>query len=149
MANVDQKFEFRFRPAWATKPRIPSETASPVPAAQSEMFGPASDIRRSHPDQCLGTLGGTHILALNIYPSSRPHYLILTLNSHSRQHEPLDAGDINVAWAMLHSLRDPGDYYVMYNCGEESGCSRQHKHMQVTKRPGTGSEVEEIGRAHV
>jgi ATP adenylyltransferase len=48
---------------------------------------------------------------------------------------------MKAAWAFLHSLRNPRDNYVVYNCAPASGCSRKHKHMQVAKRPGTGTEV--------
>ncbi|OIW22279.1 putative phosphorylase [Coniochaeta ligniaria NRRL 30616] len=137
------QFEFRLRPSWATKPRIPTDSVSSVPAKQEEHFGPGSDILKSHPDQVLDHLSCTHILALNIYPSSRPHYLILTLDSFRRQDEPLDAQDIKAAWAFLHSLRNHRDNYVVYNCAPASGCSRKHKHLQVARRPGTGTEAGE------
>jgi ATP adenylyltransferase/5',5'''-P-1,P-4-tetraphosphate phosphorylase II len=111
-----------------------------------EFFGEGSDIRKSHPDQVLGNLSDTHILALNIFPSSRPHYLLLTMNPRRRQDEVLDSQDIKFAWTLLHSVNNDGDYYVMYNCGPESGCSREHKHMQASKRPGAeGTEAGETG----
>lgn len=50
---------------------------------------------------------------------------------------------MRAAWAVLHSLRDPRDNYVIYNCGTASGCSRKHKHLQAAKRPGTETETGE------
>ncbi|KAB5578431.1 hypothetical protein GE09DRAFT_1052467 [Coniochaeta sp. 2T2.1] len=126
------EFELRHRPSWQTKPRIPTDSSASDP--KQEPFGPGSDILKSHPSQALAHLSQTHILVLNIYPSSRPHYLILTLDSFARQDTPLSAPDVRVTWDFLQSLAKPGEYYVMYNCAPASGCSRQHKHLQVARR---------------
>ncbi|KAB5549900.1 hypothetical protein GE09DRAFT_1128248 [Coniochaeta sp. 2T2.1] len=126
------EFELRHRPSWQTKPRIPTDSSPSDP--EQEPFGPGSDILKSHPSQVLAHLSQSHILALNIYPSSRPHYLILTLDSFARQDTPLSAPDVRVAWDFLQSLAKPEEYSVMYNCASASGCSRRHKHLQVARR---------------
>lgn len=100
---------------------------------ERERFGPGSDIYKSHPDQVIGTINNTHVLALNIYPVFRPQYLLLNLDSYRSQNDPLDLEDIEASWSVLHSVQSP--HYVMYNCTKEAGCSRNHKHLQIVKKP--------------
>ena len=100
---------------------------------EPEKFGPGSDIYKSHPDQIIGTMNNTHVLALNIYPVFRPQYLLLSLDSYRSQDDHLDLQDIEAAWSFLCSVQSP--HYVMYNCTKEAGCSRYHKHMQIVPKP--------------
>lgn len=127
-------FELRICPSWAKKPlsvddALPTEEDKPVP----ELFGPGSDIYKSHPDQVIGMINNTHVLALNIYPVFRPQYLLLAANSYRRQDEPMDLEDIEASWSFLRTVRLP--HYVMYNCTKEAGCSRYHKHTQILRKP--------------
>lgn len=105
-----------------------------------EMFGPGSDIVKAHPDQTIATINNTHILALNAYPVFRPQYLLLTRDTYRSQNEPLDIDDVAAAVELLVSVPDP--HYILYNCTTTSGCSRNHKHMQVLKKPGVGEHQE-------
>ena len=97
------------------------------------MFGPNNDIVKSHPDQVVGYINNTHILALNAYPVFRPQYLLLRNNSYRSQDEPLDLQDVAAALSFLGSVTDP--YYLFYNCTKFAGCSRYHKHLQIVKTP--------------
>jgi ATP adenylyltransferase/5',5'''-P-1,P-4-tetraphosphate phosphorylase II len=100
---------------------------------EPEKFGPGSDIYKSHPDQVIGTINDTHVLALNIYPVFRPQYLLLNIDSYRSQNEPLDLQDVEASWTFLRSVQSP--HYVMYNCTKEAGCSRYHKHTQIVRKP--------------
>lgn len=102
---------------------------------EPEKFGPGSDIYKSHPNQVIGTINDTHVLVLNIYPVFRPQYLLLTLNSYRSQNEPLDLQDIEATWAFLQSVQSP--HFALYNCSQEASCSRNHKHLQIFKKPET------------
>jgi ATP adenylyltransferase len=101
---------------------------------EAKKFGPGSDINLSHPNQVIGIINSTHILALNIYPVFRPQYLLLTLDSYRKQNELLDLHDLAASLEFLNMDGGEG-YYVMYNCAEESGCSRNHKHVQIVPKP--------------
>lgn len=59
--------------------------------------------------------------------------MILTRDGHQRQYEPLLEPDLDAAWLVLSALS--GDYVAFYNCGQDAGCSRLHKHMQVIPAP--------------
>lgn len=86
------------------------------------------------PDQrlILCQLNNTHDLALNLFCVDRPQLLMLTTDSHKRQHEPLNADDLTAA---LEVLRKWSGWYVIFNCGEKGGCSRVHKHLQGLRGP--------------
>ena len=81
----------------------------------------------------IAQLNGTHDLAFNMFCADRPQFLLLTLDSYRRQHEPLDAADFDAALMMLAAAAD--DLYVIYNGGAAAGCSRVHKHLQGLKGP--------------
>lgn len=77
-------------------------------------------------------LNGTHDLALNLFCADRPQLLMTTLDSYKRQHEALDVNDFSV---MLEVLQKLPNMYLIFNCGEQGGCSRVHKHLQGLKGP--------------
>lgn len=61
------------------------------------------------------------------------------MDSFRSQNECLDHEDIKAAWAFLQSTTSP--HYAMYNCTENAGCSRLHKHIQIIPKPeASGSE---------
>ncbi|KAH8730419.1 Ap4A phosphorylase 2 [Phaeosphaeriaceae sp. PMI808] len=84
------------------------------------------------PRLILCTLNNTHDLALNLFCVDRPQLLMLTLDSHRRQHEPLGADDFAAGLEVLGTWEG---WYVIFNCGERGGCSRVHKHLQGLRGP--------------
>lgn len=59
--------------------------------------------------------------------------MLLTLDEHKRQYQALDRED----WQALHSVLrgQTSEYVAFYNCGQDGGCSRLHKHMQLILKP--------------
>ncbi|KAF6804048.1 tetraphosphate phosphorylase 2 (ATP adenylyltransferase) [Colletotrichum musicola] len=127
------QFEFRVCPAFKGKPFTLENKVPTSSNSEPETFGPTSDINKSHPDQIIGYINGTHILALNIYPVYRPQFLVLTVDSSLSQDDPLSLEDIAAAWSALKQFESP--MFVIYNCTTRGGCSRRHKHLQVIPRP--------------
>ncbi|KAK4895531.1 hypothetical protein LTR27_006313 [Elasticomyces elasticus] len=126
-------FEIRICPGWSKKPlTVHDKVHTDGDATEPEMLGPGSDILKSHPDQVVGHINNTHIVAINIYPVSRPQYLLLREDSYRSQNEPLDLLDFKAAWSFIQSN---DSFFVMYNCTKEAGCSRYHKHMQLVQKP--------------
>ena len=82
----------------------------------------------------IGDIGSTHFVAANKFCFARPHLMILTSNGHVKQYEPLHENDLQVAWTALTAISR--NYAVLYNCGQDGGCSRLHKHMQLMPMPG-------------
>jgi len=78
-------------------------------------------------------VGDHHTLLLNIYAFYRPSVLLIT-NSYIPQEEALDNRDLAAAWAVLQGFSRE-KYFLIYNCGYNSGSSQGHKHMQLWPYP--------------
>jgi ATP adenylyltransferase len=78
-------------------------------------------------------VGPNHLLLLNIYAFYRPSLLLIT-RRYVPQEEALDDSDLTAAWAVLQNF--PRErYFLIYNCGYNSGSSQGHKHMQLWPYP--------------
>ncbi|CZT09974.1 uncharacterized protein RAG0_14578 [Rhynchosporium agropyri] len=135
---VDDNFAFEVRicSGWSTKPLTVTGPSEAKREIEIDKFGPGSNITLSHPRQIVSELctSTTHTLALNICPVVRLQYLLLTKDSYRLQTEPMDLDDMKVSWDFLKT--EGGEkFYVMYNCGQDAGCSRSHKHMQIVPKP--------------
>lgn len=127
-AQVDtllSQFEFRISKALKDKPATPTSPQSVIPGGLTQR--PGSDINTQGLE--VGRLGRTHFLAFNGFSSYRPHYLLLTLNAHRRQWEPLDIDDFRAVHAFLDTYGR--GCLIFFNCGVKAGCSRVHKHLQA------------------
>ncbi|KIW89483.1 uncharacterized protein Z519_09639 [Cladophialophora bantiana CBS 173.52] len=124
----DVEFEFRVCPALASKPAT-AEATNNTAFEQLPKYGPGSDLVDADPGLIVTKIHGTHLLVLNRFAVFRPQYLILTLDSFRRQTENLDETDLKAASLVLDHLSH--EHFIMFNCGNEAGCSRLHKHMQV------------------
>lgn len=62
--------------------------------------------------------------------------MLLTSDGRKRQYDALDDSDLASAWRMLSLVAaEAENYVVFFNCGQEAGCSRLHKHLQVMPLP--------------
>ncbi|KLU82370.1 hypothetical protein MAPG_01442 [Magnaporthiopsis poae ATCC 64411] len=95
------------------------------------LFEPGSDISTVGFEIC--DVGAAHRLVANKFCFTRPMLLLMTRDGFKRQHDPLEAPDLAAAWAVLRAMRT--SHFVFYNCGEPSGNSRLHRHVQLTRRP--------------
>lgn len=59
--------------------------------------------------------------------------MLLTLDGNQRQYKALEKQDFSTAVLTLNTIEN--DYAVFYNCGQDGGCSRLHKHMQLMPMP--------------
>ncbi|RFU24684.1 hypothetical protein B7463_g11653, partial [Scytalidium lignicola] len=132
--HVDEELKFHFilTSALAKKPTFQVLKALEEDnnkSNQPQRDGSDIDTR----DFEIGKIGSTHFVAVNKFCFARPHLMILTSNGHRKQYEPLHENDIEVAWAALTAFNN--DYAIFYNCGQDGGCSRLHKHMQLMPMP--------------
>lgn len=81
----------------------------------------------------IGDVGRTHFLIANKFCFARPHIMLLTSDGHQRQFEPLNQNDFEATWVVLSAIG--GNYVSFYNCGQDGGCSRLHKHLQFIPKP--------------
>lgn len=71
-----------------------------------------------------------HVLLLNRFSIVRAHALIVTKNFES-QLDDLNEYDMEAALECLMDM----DALIFYNCGESSGASQSHKHLQLIPLP--------------
>lgn len=59
--------------------------------------------------------------------------MLLAQDGHKRQYQALDRED----WQALHGVlcSQCSEYVAFYNCGQDEGCSRLHKHVQLIPKP--------------
>ncbi|KAF5967585.1 5 5 P-1 P-4-tetraphosphate phosphorylase 2 [Fusarium coicis] len=126
------KFQFLLTSALAKKPTI--QTAGAQTQQVNESFQQkrdGSDINTAGYEIC--DVAGTHVLVANKFCFANPHLMLLTSDSHQRQYEALNKGDLAAAWSVLSTMGE--DYVAFFNCGRDGGCSRLHKHMQLIPKP--------------
>ncbi|KAI8583029.1 hypothetical protein K450DRAFT_225974 [Umbelopsis ramanniana AG] len=58
-----------------------------------------------------------------------PHHLLVVTKEFKKQTEPLLPSDLRATWEVLAQLPQPS--MAFYNCGELSGASQPHKHIQI------------------
>ncbi|KAM0489643.1 hypothetical protein ACHAP8_012383 [Fusarium lateritium] len=127
------KFQFILTSALARKPTLqvnPGKVEKPGEAVTvQERDG--SDIKTVGYEIC--DVGKSHFLAANKFCFAKPHLMLLTSDGNKRQHKPLDQNDWQALSSILTDLGD--DYTAFFNCGQDGGCSRLHKHMQLIPKP--------------
>ncbi|KAJ4387608.1 hypothetical protein N0V93_008204 [Gnomoniopsis smithogilvyi] len=126
------KFHFILTSALAKKPTL--QSPGPRLGDNSELrllTRDGSDISTAEFE--IGDIGSSHFIAANKFCFARPHLMLLTSDGHRRQYEPLDEDDLTAALTALNAIKE--DYVIFYNCGQDGGCSRLHKHMQLLPMP--------------
>lgn len=78
-------------------------------------------------------LSDTHSLVLNKF-NITPHHVIIITNEFVEQEEPLTREDIAATWQVVQSMPGPGGM-AFFNCGNLSGASQPHKHIQCVPMP--------------
>ncbi|KAB8263158.1 hypothetical protein BDV32DRAFT_136216 [Aspergillus pseudonomiae] len=127
----DLKFQFILTAALTKKPTLtPAQPQLETNITQRPEKQEGSDISTTGFEI---TTTDTHIVIANKFSFSRPHLMLLTLDEHRRQYEPLDEADLDGVWRILNAAET--DYVAFYNCGRDGGCSRLHKHLQVMPLP--------------
>jgi len=128
--EFDVDFEIRVCPALKKKPSTQTTPDSVNGPVQNDPFAPpynsnlhVGDIRDEE------TLN-EYVVLLNKY-SVVPHHFILASKEHVSQSSPLTPGELVIIFRLLLAARRAGkSFLAFYNCGENSGASQQHKHVQ-------------------
>ncbi|KAL6796246.1 ATP adenylyltransferase domain-containing protein [Trichoderma sp. SZMC 28013] len=130
--HVDGELEFHFllTSALAKKPvlRPPSSHKN---AERNGDRADGSDIATKGFE--IGPIGSAHFVIANKFCYARPLLMLLTCDGYRRQYEPLDEAGLEAAQTLLLSMSQ--DFVVFFNCGQDGGCSRLHKHMQLIPKP--------------
>ncbi|THH16184.1 hypothetical protein EW146_g4410 [Bondarzewia mesenterica] len=131
------QFEIRLCPALQHKPHLPTphfdlvkESDAFPSKVKTDPFQPPYD-----PNLYVGELkdeeeGTEYVVLLNKFSVVPNHFLLVT-KVYESQSSPLMPSNLVQAYSMLlaaHKARTP--YFAFYNCGDNSGASQPHKHIQ-------------------
>ncbi|KAE8418063.1 ATP adenylyltransferase-domain-containing protein [Aspergillus pseudocaelatus] len=124
-------FQFLLTSALANKPTIPLNPPAANKIDGRDQKREGSDISTQGLE--IGEISTSHFLVANKFCWARPHLMVVTSDGYRRQYEGLDLHDIKSVWFLLSTLDT--DYVAFYNCGQDGGCSRLHKHVQLIPTP--------------
>ncbi|CEP21765.1 APA2 [Cyberlindnera jadinii] len=129
----DFQFAITFAPSLAKKP---TQEKAPEQEARPENFNPFLN-----PDPKLTVVAGyadDYNILLNKFPIT-PNHLLLTTKEFKSQNAPLSPDDLIASFKILAELEKSSTsnekFMGFYNCGDNSGASQPHKHLQFMKYP--------------
>ncbi|KAF8308367.1 hypothetical protein DL93DRAFT_2064028 [Clavulina sp. PMI_390] len=146
-------FEIRKCPALLHKPTLPTphfNGAPPTATASDDKAGKPDPFAPPYPKGlCLGQLKGEddseYIVMLNKFSVVKHHFLLITKDFQS-QNIPPTPPDLVMAYQILLAARRtrpaPREFLAFFNCGERSGASQPHKHLQFIPLEEYGGPME-------
>ncbi|KAI0254039.1 ATP adenylyltransferase-domain-containing protein [Lactifluus subvellereus] len=146
-------FEIKLCPALLHKPNLPKPHFEPGAAdhekeKRTDVFKPPYN-----PNLYVGELqdegeGTEYVVLLNKYSVVEEHFLMVTKEFQS-QTSPLYPCDLVQAYLLLRAARKVGKHlFAFYNCGDRSGASQLHKHLQFLPiQDEDGPPIERLAQA--
>ena len=116
------QFQIRYAPSLANKPKEPKRDAS------GQRIDPFA-----HPpkDLFITDLSANHYLVLNKFPVTREHFILATTQYREQTHI-LEPDDLAATLECIQAYADDGQrLFAFFNCGEHSGASQPHRHIQL------------------
>lgn len=116
------QFQLRFSLTLANKPKGP-----PAQTKNNEKpFDPFAYEPR--PKLFIEDIGPAHYLVLNKFAITPEHFIIATKDFAPQTHI-LEEGDLEAALECIRAY--DGELFVFFNCGQHSGASQPHRHLQL------------------
>ncbi|KAI0779321.1 HIT-like protein [Fomes fomentarius] len=148
------EFEIRLCPALQNKPRLPTPDFSPDAQAAVEQEKKRHDPFAPPyiPSLLLGEVkdefeGHEYVILFNKY-SVVPHHFLLVTKKFESQTSPLLPADLVQVYLLLIAAKKAGRrFFAFYNCGDLSGASQPHKHVQLLPVEDDGPPVEKLARS--
>ncbi|CAM1505208.1 Fc.00g108450.m01.CDS01 [Cosmosporella sp. VM-42] len=132
-------FQLRFSPALANKPKAPPQD----PEKPHKVFNPFAE---PSPALKITDLGPSHFLVLNKFAIVPEHFILATTDFKPQTHV-LEQADLEATFACIEAYdaarteeektapggeTSGGDgLYAFFNCGQHSGASQPHRHIQL------------------
>jgi len=155
------EFEIRLCPALQKKPTLPTPRFDPNIKSQEEL--PVQDYNGGRPDPFappyipnlhLGDLkdeeedGGEYVILLNKY-SVIPHHFLMVTKEFQSQTSLLKPPELAQIYMLLDAGRKANRrFFAFYNCGDNSGASQPHKHVQFIPIEGDdGPPIDGVAKA--
>lgn len=131
--DQDLQFVVTLAPGLAKKP---TQEEAPEQIHRPKDFNPFLDPEPK--TTVLADYGGEYNILLNKFPIVANH-LLLTTKSYKSQSSPLSPNDLIASLNILEKLETSSSsnekFLGFYNCGENSGASQPHKHLQFLRYP--------------
>jgi ATP adenylyltransferase len=140
--EYDVEYQIRLCPALQKKHvAVGQEPAKPLdpfaPPYTSNLF--IGEIHDKEGDQ-------EYAVLLNKYSVVPRHFLLVT-KEYQSQTSPLMPPDLLTAYSLLVAAQKAGqNLLAFYNCGDNSGASQPHKHLQFIPIEGDGPPIERLAR---
>ncbi|KAF8650435.1 hypothetical protein AX16_005238 [Volvariella volvacea WC 439] len=142
VAEGDVEWEVSLCPSISHKPQ--GSGPSEVPEKAKDPFEPPYNEKLF-----LGEVGyddEEYAVILNKY-SIIPHHFLLVTKEFKSQTSPLTPADLVQTYQFLVAAQRAGrHFFAFYNCGDLSGSSQPHKHIQFLPCPPEGPPVERVAR---
>ncbi|TFK44348.1 ATP adenylyltransferase-domain-containing protein [Crucibulum laeve] len=157
--DSEVEFELRLCPALQNKPHLPTPHFEGNPAADAGLavqgdkgkafdpFAPphnpnlhVGDLRDDYNDE-------EYVVLLNKYAVVPQHFLLVTKEFKS-QASPLMPSELLQSYLIIDAARKAGKpVFAFYNCGDNSGASQPHKHIQfIPLDSEDGPPIERVAR---
>ncbi|KAJ4483179.1 ATP adenylyltransferase-domain-containing protein [Lentinula aciculospora] len=144
-------FEIRLCPALQKKPKLPtphfdSNIVEPV-SEPLDPFAPPYDPGLFVGELSSEEISEQYVVLMNKYSVVPRHFLLIT-KEYQSQTSPLMPDDLLQAYALLVAGKKAGkNMFAFYNCGDLSGASQPHKHLQFIEAEDEGPPIEAVARA--
>ncbi|KAM3500055.1 hypothetical protein MY10362_006754 [Beauveria mimosiformis] len=138
-------FQVRFSPSLANKPKAPPPQRETAETTPSKPFDPFA-YTTPPPPLFVGDVGPAHFLVLNKFAIVPGHFILAT-RAYKPQTDVLEADDLHATLACLRAYQEAaspaplpsddddggedGALFAFFNCGEHSGASQPHRHIQM------------------
>jgi len=131
-ADTGVEFVVRVATALKDKPKPPPKEG----ASKKEWRNPFLPYE---PDLFVRNLPPHHVLLLNKF-NVVDHHLLVVTKEFELQTDPINDKDFACVWEVLNAFPGAGGL-AFYNCGDASGHSQPHKHMQLVPLPLDSSQA--------
>lgn len=141
------EFEIRSCPALLHKPTLPTPHFDKASLTQDHRKDPFEEPY--NPNLFVGEVNsedGDYAVLLNKFAVVRDHFILVT-KKYASQNAPLTPPDLVQAYLLLVAAKKAGKHFMaFYNCGDRSGASQPHKHIQFIPIEDDGPPIEKLAR---
>jgi len=147
-------WEITLCPALQHKPALPTphldsveSTAAATPAGKKlDPFAPPYNPQLHVGDLRDEEGGDEYAILLNKY-AVVPHHFLLVTKEFVSQGSPLLPSELVQVYQLLGAAQQAGrHFFAFYNCGDNSGASQPHKHVQFIPTKPTGPPIEALAK---
>ncbi|KAF9263369.1 hypothetical protein L218DRAFT_1035124 [Marasmius fiardii PR-910] len=145
-------YEIRLCPALQKKPQLPPQFSSDI-AAETPKNGSKPPFDPFSPPYNTGLFvgylrdqGQDEEEYLNKYCVVPEHFLLVTKDFRSQSSPPSPRDLVNAYALIVAARKKHKNITAFYNCGELSGASQAHKHLQLVEIEDDGPPIETIAR---